>query len=640
VSPLRSPFEPPAKRTSRIHDVPASASPVVAGSSHGQRFGRQGRLPVRSILRGPYGVGDSSGSDDNESGDGYVGGDRVANALPAGPDYPRRPSTRQYSSPPASSHGHASPSPILSESTVRGSPGTPSRSSGRDMDQAGGSGSNPVGQAAVGDRFRATFSGLDTANSGLESDARERVKRATGNGAGARGTASGSVGDAAPIPLRRSHATTSPARWTMTNKFLMKTWAYAFGTFGDRKPFVYSKAVEGDATVTNQSFIRTTSLAYLPVMNLAFYLTPIEYASLPIPTKVTRVGVRVIPVGNQVSFDYGASLTGSATSEHVVLYCRSIGLDNHLPVYPYWYTANTTDPMKVASATRIHKYSESNTNNTWDHVFQKMWGKSSAFDGEFAGVDLAVRHFNTYVGYTMPYNSAGYGHWRLDKYVDVFPADAQVGSPIIEWDYTPIDGTIAFEPAKRYLTQDYPRVVGLPKRYLRREKVYVFAHGRTVTADDDSSLDTQTITYKNVAIENGDIIVRSMSNLGQGAFNKVPNLPFFGVMPVQANCGGDACESFIRCSTLWQLETSIDLEWHPNNLDNTLCDFAHWGQYLGYRNVTFTGADRFYGPRYYGLGLNSDTGCQPHKGKFDTSDLYEVYDDAKTYQTSVATNYL
>ena len=375
VSPLRSPFEPPQKRSSHIHDVPTSASPVVAGSSDGRRPSGRRDLPVRSLLRGPYGVGDNSGSDDDSDGGGYPGGDRVADALPAGPDYPRRQSTREYLSPPPSSHGHASPSPTVSESPLRDSRGSSGTPPGRGMDQAGSSGTHPVGQAAVGDRFRATFGGLDTGNSGLETDSRQRVKRGVTSASTGGAASSGGVDDSAPVPLRRSHATTSPARWTMTNKFLMKTWAYAFGTFGDKAQFDYSKAPKGDKTLTNQPFVRTTSLAYLPVMNVAFYLTPIEYSSLPVPTKVKKVGVRVIPVGNQVSFDYGASLTGSATSEHVVLYCRSIGLDNHLPVYPYWFTANATEPMKVTSATRIHKYSEGTTNNSWDHVFSKNMGQ-------------------------------------------------------------------------------------------------------------------------------------------------------------------------------------------------------------------------------------------------------------------------
>ena len=320
-------------------------------------------------------MGDNSGSDDDSDGGGYPGGDRVADALPAGPDYPRRQSTREYLSPPPSSHGHASPSPTVSESPLRDSRGSSGTPPGRGMDQAGSSGTQPVGQAAVGDRFRATFGGLDTGNSGLETDSRQRVKRGVTSASTGGAASSGGVDDSAPVPLRRSHATTSPARWTMTNKFLMKTWAYAFGTFGDKTQFDYSKAPKGDKTLTNQPFVRTTSLAYLPVMNVAFYLTPIEYSSLPVPTKVKKVGVRVIPVGNQVSFDYGASLTGSATSEHVVLYCRSIGLDNHLPVYPYWFTANATEPMKVTSATRIHKYSEGTTNNSWDHVFSKNMGQ-------------------------------------------------------------------------------------------------------------------------------------------------------------------------------------------------------------------------------------------------------------------------
>nr|QNS31047.1 putative structural protein [Frankliniella occidentalis associated densovirus 1] len=505
------------------------------------------------------------------------------------------------------------------------------------MDQAGAGAGAPVGQAAVGARFRDSFGDVGRSGTDLDDESRKRVKRSAGQSGGA-GPSGGSEGAAPPVPLRRSHAKTTPATMTLTNKFLMKSWAYGFATFGDKAVFDYSKAKAGDVSLINQPQVRTTPMCYLPVMNLAFYMSPIEYATLPPTTKVTNASVRVIPIGNQVSFDYGASLTGSATSEHVVMYCRSIGLENHIPVYPYWYKANPTDPMVLTEATRIHKYSATATNNTWDHVFQKIWGLSDAFDDNFAAVDLATRHFNTYAGYVLPCIASGIGHWRLDKYVDVYPADAQLGTPILDWSYTPVDGTILFDNPNRYMTQDYPRVVGIANTYLHREKVYMFAKGRTCFNDDEVTYKKPAVKYKNLSIEYGDFIHRSVNSLGNNGFRKTPNLPYFGVMPIQANCGGDACTSFIRCSTIWQVETSIDLSWSFHKQDNTLWDFAHWGSYLAYQSVSFGGADRFYGPRYFDLGLNSDTGSQPHKGDFDTSELTELVTDcanlpacAKTY---------
>ena len=56
------------------------------------------------------------------------------------------------------------------------------------------------------------------------------------------------------------------------------------------------------------------------------------------------------------------------------------------------------------------------------------------------------------------------------------------------------------------MTQDYPRVVGTVNNYMKREKVYVFSKGRTCTDDEDVTLESKTLTYRNVAIENGDVI--------------------------------------------------------------------------------------------------------------------------------------
>ena len=287
-----------------------------------------------------------------------------------------------------------------------------------DMDQySGGMGSGalggPVGQAAVGQRFRAAYGAGGLAHGGgaglaefarrtagtesghpLESHGhrhnhgqggerggrQRRGADAGGDGASGGAGRASAGGVAGPVPLLRSAPTSGSFSVTYRNKFIIKTWAYA-GKVITTEGAVMGKFDETkmrngtDANLPQPT--RCTSLAMLPVMHLAMYISPVGWELLPEQARVSNVGVRVIPLGNTVSFDYGSSLTGSATSEHVVLYARAKGLESKLPVYPHWYKPDVQDPMKLEGATRIHKYSSTQENNTWDHVFTSKVGQEN-----------------------------------------------------------------------------------------------------------------------------------------------------------------------------------------------------------------------------------------------------------------------
>lgn len=62
----------------------------------------------------------------------------------------------------------------------------------------------------------------------------------------------------------------------------------------------------------------TTSLAYVPVDWIPFYLTTTEFNWLPASSYIKEVSVQIIPKGVRCSFDTGATLTGSANSMHVI----------------------------------------------------------------------------------------------------------------------------------------------------------------------------------------------------------------------------------------------------------------------------------------------------------------------------------
>ena len=218
-------------------------------------------------------------------------------------------------------------------------------------------------------------------------------------------------------------------------------------------------------------------------------------------------------------------------------------------------------------------------------------------------------------------SSSSMGHWRLDRHVDVFPADALMGAPVIEWEYAPQNGTIKWPAWDIFCTQDYPRV-SLNVTGINKRKLFMYTSGEARhELYQDEVQASSGMDYKNIAIENGDWIFSDINHtVGDSVFRKEPNLPYFGILPIQANVGGsDTVSQFVRASTTWQIETSITIEClHPSS-DHTTQEYAPWGSFMGFCKGGYNGADRFYGPRYYGAGLNPDVGCQPHEGAFDVS---------------------
>lgn len=479
-------------------------------------------------------------------------------------------------------------------------------------------GQGAVGEAAVGQQFKRAASDLSGAGGSL--NPKQRTKRSGSDvdenesAGGGGGAAIGGHGQSsAPMPMLRSILAKSTTSVTFKNKFMIKSMAYSWACKEKT-----STALKGSGT------LRSTSLLWLPLMHAKFYLSSSEYDKLPAPSRVTHVSCQVIPIGNQTSFDYGSTLTGSATSEHVVLYARAYGLNDVIPAWPVKVTA---DPSKPCLTTGFAKFEK---NADYTEIMEKRWGKADGEDKKFCNVDLAITHMNSYLAYASPY-TATTGRWRLDRLVDVYPHNAGLGEPIISWDYSPKMGYLKIDKASEYLTQDKETIMISTREEGTQRYKAVKSDGSVQGYKGEFALsdnvNSTVLLYDSVAIEQGDWLRMGM-DMGGHVFKPTLNLPFFGVLPIQADGATDASPEWVRCSTIWQIQTSMTVEIDLRNLNYTSAayhDIHHSRMvHLGTKKKgAGCSAHRFYTPNYYGGGIDPAGGsameAEPASSSLDST---------------------
>ncbi|KAK9692572.1 Capsid protein VP4 [Popillia japonica] len=88
-----------------------------------------------------------------------------------------------------------------------------------------------------------------------------------------------------------------------------------------------------------------TPFATLPVDMIGFYMDYAESNMIFGTVKILQTNVTVVPQGIRTAFDYGTTLSGTATSEHCSIGCSGIGLNNKLYCTHGGLTSASDKPM-------------------------------------------------------------------------------------------------------------------------------------------------------------------------------------------------------------------------------------------------------------------------------------------------------
>lgn len=260
---------------------------------------------------------------------------------------------------------------------------------------------------------------------------------------------------------------------TYNNSRLITTWGYATVDI-----------VKGTVGSTARHLIGT-SLAYLPVDYVPWYLSPAEYEVLPFGSKIVECKVQVFPQGTRVSFDTGTTLTGAANATHTVFGHHVIGLNHKVYKREVTYTTDAATPMKPTAFVEV----------TPNDIIVKLWGETASNTAitNFPCSYNMIRHLGIYgamIENTQTGNMGGNNSalQRLDAYVDMYNYNSVINSCIVNYSYKPKAGYLSY-PAQYQplLTQSHVRV----NNSYRPQVDYSFALG-TNEGTQNVGLDTET----------------------------------------------------------------------------------------------------------------------------------------------------
>lgn len=238
--------------------------------------------------------------------------------------------------------------------------------------------------------------------------------RTTGGGRNSGGVSRSITSGPIMIPRNR---TPNPVTYVFT-----KNWT--FFSFGFANAVLSQTMKNIRASEQMESFI--TSMNYIPVDFLPFYLSKSEYSNLPYNCKVKEVSVNIRILGSRTSFDTATSLSGTANSEYCPIGMVSIGL-------------NHKHQMNNCSIKSTQMVPTALENINYEDLINK-W-----YDSHSAGVMGIPRHNNCYAAMCRGLISTevkksifrDFGANMLVQDVDRFLINSVIGEEIVNYHYSP-----------------------------------------------------------------------------------------------------------------------------------------------------------------------------------------------------------
>ncbi|UQS94399.1 MAG: structural protein [Corparats virus 3] len=300
------------------------------------------------------------------------------------------------------------------------------------VEQENQPGENTATDATMSEEQRAgngaeSQSAMDTSDPGATNPA---TSRAGGSGGGAP-TGGGAGGSSRPA---RAPMTQGTVR-TFSHVYTARTWG---------KNWVY------DATtpeVVDTSFRHTdkhvyTSLNWLPVDVLGFYLTGAEFRDLPMHAIIKKVSCEVEVLGITSSFETGATVTSTASTHFYADAAIAVGINSKIPCKAYVpsFTAGTVIQASVNNITDVH-FNVWNTNMvTADNDI--LYASNTLTQNSPMYLELGWRDIESINDQATVQQRFVHTPPVLDRMITKVNAHELIGKTIINYTYVPKDGTI------------------------------------------------------------------------------------------------------------------------------------------------------------------------------------------------------
>nr|QTE03809.1 MAG: structural protein [Phoenicurus auroreus ambidensovirus] len=420
-----------------------------------------------------------------------------------------------------------------------------------------------------------TEEAMDTSGA---TDADVGATRAGGHGGGAPQGHKGA--GAGKLRMYRAPKVNSTSR-VYSHVYTGRTW----GLQWKRDSAAY---ISADKTLNGTEHLVLTSMNYLPVDCLGFYMTGAEYNDLPWHCSVRSVHVKVDLLGITSSFETGSSVSNTASTTFYADMYKSIGLNMQYPLKPV-KPAFTGATMAVASTSApqpadIQAWNTAlpTENNQSYTIPATMLPIESPLYAQIGFFDVS---YGTGQGTTPEYDYFfRHSPMVLDGHVTKFNAHEAVGTNIISYSYTPKDGTV-----KRPMSAK-PLIRGLSANHTNNA-VYTHSY-MTMPADNiNPTLNTINLVPWSGVEDTTSNAVGGFDNLYIGEarprwdtehrmqfIEKVnargdywstpheahPEQPSvtFGLAPVYANAPGSTNNNAINCCATFRVQTFIEIIEH------------------------------------------------------------------------------
>lgn len=409
----------------------------------------------------------------------------------------------------------------------------------------------------------------------------EPMDTATAGPAGVSSSSRAGHGGGAPQGNNPGSGESMPARAGFV-KGTVRTFEHVYTTRTWGKNWVYNTELNTLDLTQSIDNIVDTSLAYIPVENLGFYLNPAEFADLPIHAVVKHVEVSIENLGITSSFETGSTVSSTASTH---FYCDAVMANNlHkvCAVRPKYveFTAGTVEQSGTQDVTAelldmwnlnrdFSDYAMNvlcRDNPFYARIGWREWDIRAAADDE-----TASSFFRT-------------GAPSFDRFLTKMNAHETVGNVIYNYSYSPKDGTINRPMCAKPL--------GSTGVAYHLGKVNNFHDQINSFTQDDSADFTQNLNTPWAGIQSGSSVgnlidgkyLGSLGNLSntnrtnfRHQFIEKANLRgdvlhdsfhmnyqqppcLLGIMPVYANSPGSLNASPINCSMMLRIRTKITIE--------------------------------------------------------------------------------
>lgn len=249
-----------------------------------------------------------------------------------------------------------------------------------------------------------------------------------GGGQGSCGHGSGGRGEQAIIMYKSMGGISDNSALIFSYCHTFNTWGFAWNDYDIKLPNKTAVAATR----------RVTSCAQLVRNELSMFITPSDFMKLPADCYVTDIGLEVIPISTEASFQTGSTLAGSATLKHSDFALYNSGCNLQVSLEEISVEFGSDMKLKAIKDT--------------EPMAEIMWGKS---DGTgFGSCTHLPRNFKNYVSFIVPkgsYESTGnifskgvdFGQLNTSKIYSKYNLNEQIAKGgMHRWHYAPRIGVI------------------------------------------------------------------------------------------------------------------------------------------------------------------------------------------------------